>query len=258
MDSNDKVQKDFIRDIVDGDLKTNKYKGRVHTRFPPEPNGYLHIGHAKSICLNFGIAEEYNGKCNLRFDDTNPSKEEEEYVKSIIKDVKWLGFDWEDRLFFGSDYFDQMHEYAIQLIKKGKAYVDDLSAGDISNLRGTLIKSGVESFYRNRSIEENLELPNDIKVVFYRITQEAFNNINKYSEATQVKVFLTSDDRKRILKIEDDGRGFDPTKVRRDSMGLSMMKERAEGISAEFTIQTIPGIGTSISVLWEMNINGEI
>ena len=154
----EKVSKDFIREIIDEDLKTNKYKGRVHTRFPPEPNGYLHIGHAKSICLNFGIAEEYKGKCNLRFDDTNPSKEEEEYVKSIIDNVKWLGFDWEDRLVFGSDYFDQMYEYAIQLIKKGKAYVDDLSAEEISNFRGTLTQPGVESFYRDRPVEENLDL----------------------------------------------------------------------------------------------------
>ena len=158
MDSKNSESKDFIREIIDKDLKTKKYKGRVRTRFPPEPNGYLHIGHAKSICLNFGIAEEYKGKCNLRFDDTNPSKEEEEYVKSIIENVKWLGFDWEDRLFFGSDYFDQMHEYAVQLIKKGKTYVDDLSAEDISNLRGTLTKPGVESFYRDRPVEENLEL----------------------------------------------------------------------------------------------------
>lgn len=158
MDSKNKIQKDFIREIIDEDLKTNKYRGRVHTRFPPEPNGYLHIGHAKSICLNFGIAEDYKGKCNLRFDDTNPSKEEEEYVKSIIEDVKWLGFDWEDRLLFGSDYFDQMYEYAVQLIKKGKAYVDGLSAEEISDLRGTLTRPGVESFYRDRSIEENLEL----------------------------------------------------------------------------------------------------
>ena len=158
MDQEEKGQKDFIRDIINDDLKTNKYDGRVHTRFPPEPNGYLHIGHAKSICLNFGIAKEYNGKCNLRFDDTNPSKEEEEYVKSIIENVKWLGFDWEDRLCFGSDYFDKMCEYAVQLIKKGKAYVDDLSGEEISNLRGTLIKPGVESFYRDRSVEENLEL----------------------------------------------------------------------------------------------------
>ena len=158
MDSKNNVQKDFIREIIDEDLKTKKYIDRVHTRFPPEPNGYLHIGHAKSICLNFGIAEDYEGKCNLRFDDTNPSKEEEEYVKSIIEDVKWLGFDWEDRIFFGSDYFDQMYEFAVQLIKKGKAYIDDLSAEDISNLRGSLTKPGVESFYRNRSIKENLEL----------------------------------------------------------------------------------------------------
>lgn len=158
MDLKNNVPKDFIREIIDGDLKTKKYKGRVHTRFPPEPNGYLHIGHAKSICLNFGVAEEYGGKCNLRFDDTNPAKEEEEYVKSIIEDVKWLGFDWEDRLFFGSDYFDKMYEYAIQLIKKSKAYVDDLSAEEISSFRGTLTKPGVESFYRDRSVDENLEL----------------------------------------------------------------------------------------------------
>lgn len=151
-------KKDFIRAIIDKDNKTKKYKGRVHTRFPPEPNGYLHIGHAKSICLNFGIAKEYRGKCNLRFDDTNPAKEEEEYVKSIIEDIKWLGFDWENRLFYGSDYFEKMFEYAIQLIKKGKAYVDDLSAEEISSYRGTLTKPGIESNYRNRSIEENLEL----------------------------------------------------------------------------------------------------
>ena len=142
MDSTENISKDFIREIIDEDLKTNKYKGRVHTRFPPEPNGYLHIGHAKSICLNFGIAEEYKGLCNLRFDDTNPSKEEKEYVQSIIEDVKWLGFDWDDRLFFASDYFNQMYEYAIQLIKDGKAYVDDLSAKEISKYRGTLTQQG--------------------------------------------------------------------------------------------------------------------
>ncbi len=158
MDSAVEEKHDFIRDIIDDDLKTKKYDGRVHTRFPPEPNGYLHIGHAKSICLNFGIAEEYGGLCNLRFDDTNPAKEEEEYVKSIIEDVKWLGFDWGDRLFFGSDYFDQMHKYAIQLVKKGKAYVDDLNAKEISEYRGTLTKPGKNSPYRDRSIEENLDL----------------------------------------------------------------------------------------------------
>jgi len=124
MDSNNHSIRDFIRDIINEDNKTKKYDGRVHTRFPPEPNGYLHIGHAKSICLNFGIAEEYKGLCNLRFDDTNPSKEEEEYVQSIIEDVRWLGFDWEDRLFFASDYFDQMYEYVVQLVKAGKAYVE--------------------------------------------------------------------------------------------------------------------------------------
>ena len=119
MDDSEK-QHDFIRDIIDEDLRTNKYNGRVHTRFPPEPNGYLHIGHAKSICLNFGIAEDYNGLCNLRFDDTNPLKETDEYVHSIIDDVRWLGFDWEERLFFASDYFDQMYAYAIDLVKKEK------------------------------------------------------------------------------------------------------------------------------------------
>ena len=158
MSSEEPEAHDFIRDIINEDLKTNKYEGRIHTRFPPEPNGYLHIGHAKSICLNFGIAEEYKGKCNLRFDDTNPAKEEEEYVKSIIEDVRWLGFDWEDRLFFASDYFDQMYEYAVQLTKIGKAYVDDLTAEEISKTRGTWTTPGENSPYRDRSIEENLDL----------------------------------------------------------------------------------------------------
>jgi len=148
----------FIEEIIERDLETNRYEGRVHTRFPPEPNGYLHIGHAKSICLNFGIAEKYEGKCNLRFDDTNPLKEGEEYVEAIKEDVKWLGFDWEGRLYFASDYFEQMYEYAIQLIKKGKAYVDDLSPEEIKEYRGTLTEPGKESPYRNRSVEENLDL----------------------------------------------------------------------------------------------------
>ncbi len=148
----------FIEEIVEDDLKTNKFSKRVHTRFPPEPNGYLHIGHAKSICLNFGLAERYNGKCNLRFDDTNPLKEDKEFVDSIIEDVKWLGYDWEDRLFFASSYFEKMYEYAIQLIKKDKAYVCDLSAEEIKEYRGTLTLPGKPSPYRNRSIEENLEL----------------------------------------------------------------------------------------------------
>jgi glutaminyl-tRNA synthetase len=149
---------DFIREIIDEDLKTNKHEGRVHTRFPPEPNGYLHIGHAKSICLNYGIAVQYGGLFNLRFDDTNPSKEEVEYVESIIEDIRWLGADWEDRLFYASDYFEQLYEYAVQLIKAGKAYVDDLSADEIREYRGTLTEPGKESPYRNRSVEENLDL----------------------------------------------------------------------------------------------------
>ncbi|TSA21896.1 glutamine--tRNA ligase/YqeY domain fusion protein [bacterium] len=152
------VRKNFIREIVDDDLKTNKFEGRVHTRFPPEPNGYLHIGHAKSICLNFGLARDYKGFCNLRFDDTNPSKEEQEYVDSIEHDVRWLGFDWENRLYYASDYFDQLHEYAVQLIKKGKAYVCDLNADQVREHRGTLTEPGKDSPYRNRSVEENLDL----------------------------------------------------------------------------------------------------
>jgi len=149
---------DFIREIIDEDLKTNKFEGRVHTRFPPEPNGYLHIGHAKSIRLNYGIAMEYNGKFNLRFDDTNPEKEEQEYVDSIIEDVIWLGGDFEDRLLYASDYFEQMYQYALALIKKGKAYVCDLSADEIRSTRGTLTEPGKESPYRMRSVEENVDL----------------------------------------------------------------------------------------------------
>jgi len=159
MSTNDSTTKlDFIRAIVAEDLKTNKWGGRVATRFPPEPNGYLHIGHAKAICLNFGIAHEFNGLCNLRFDDTNPIKEEQEYIDSIIEDIRWLGFDWEDRLYYASDYFEQMYEYAVQLIKAGKAYVCDLNADEIRRYRGTLTGPGKNSPYRSRSIEENLDL----------------------------------------------------------------------------------------------------
>jgi len=147
----------FIRDIILEDLKTNKYNGLVQTRFPPEPNGYLHIGHAKAICLDFGLADEFGGKTNLRFDDTNPSKEETEYVDSIMADVKWLGFQW-DGLFYASDYFGQLYEWAVQLIKAGKAYVDDLSADEIRQYRGTLTEPGKNSPYRDRTVEENLEL----------------------------------------------------------------------------------------------------
>ena len=148
----------FIREIIEKDRKEGKNEGRVHTRFPPEPNGYLHIGHAKSICLNFGLAEEYKGLCNLRFDDTNPSKEDVEYVDSIMEDVRWLGFDWEDRLFYASDYFEQLYEYALMLIKKGKAYVCDLSADEIREYRGTLTEPGKNSPFRERSTEENMDL----------------------------------------------------------------------------------------------------
>ncbi|MHB0886206.1 MAG: glutamine--tRNA ligase/YqeY domain fusion protein [Bacillota bacterium] len=148
----------FIQDIINEDRQTGRHGGRVHTRFPPEPNGYLHIGHAKSICLNFGSAAFNGGLCNLRFDDTNPTKEEDEYVEAIKADVRWLGFDWDDRLFHASDYFDQLYKWAIKLIEKGKAYVDDLSPDEIREQRGTLTEPGKESPYRSRSVEENLDL----------------------------------------------------------------------------------------------------
>ncbi|GJL77510.1 MAG: glutamine--tRNA ligase [Nitrospinaceae bacterium] len=149
----------FIHYIVEEDLKTNKLQGKkVHTRFPPEPNGFLHIGHAKSICLNFGLAAQFGGLCNLRLDDTNPIKEEDKYAKSILEDVKWLGFDWQDRLFYASDYFEPLYDYAVQLIKDGKAYVDDLNADEIREYRGTLSEPGKNSPYRNRTVEENLDL----------------------------------------------------------------------------------------------------
>lgn len=159
MKSNVSVESsDFIREIINEDLSVGKNDGRVMTRFPPEPNGYLHIGHAKSICLNFGIAAEYNGLCNLRFDDTNPTKEEVEYVESIKEDVRWLGFDWGDRLYHASDYFNQCYEYAVQLIKMGKAYVDSLTPEEVREYRGTLTAPGRESPNRNRLVEENLDL----------------------------------------------------------------------------------------------------
>lgn len=148
----------FIHSIITEELKQGKNNGRVHTRFPPEPNGYLHIGHAKSICLNFGIAGKFEGKCNLRFDDTNPTKEEVEYVESIMEDVRWLGFDWEDRLYYASDYFQKLHDFAVQLINENKAYVDDQDAETISNQKGSPTRPGTESPFRNRSIEENLDL----------------------------------------------------------------------------------------------------
>src|SRR5213593_4746940 len=152
------VSLDFIRERVAEDIKANKNGVRVHTRFPPEPNGYLHIGHAKSICLNFGVAAEYKGLCNLRFDDTNPSKETVEFEESIMRDVRWLGFDWDDRLFYASDYSEKLYEYAVHLIKDGNSYVDSLSADEIREYRGTLTEPGRNSPYRNRPVEENLDL----------------------------------------------------------------------------------------------------
>jgi glutaminyl-tRNA synthetase len=157
------VPTNFIHNIIDKDNEDGTYGNRVHTRFPPEPNGYLHIGHAKSICLNFGTAIKYNGLCNLRFDDTNPIKEDIEYIESIKKDIRWLGFDWEERMYYASDYFEQLFNYAIKLIEKGKAYVCDLSPEQIREYRGTLNETGKESPYRNRSIEENLDLFNKMK-----------------------------------------------------------------------------------------------
>ena len=159
MSAEERSSVNFIEAVINEDLKTGKHEGRVHTRFPPEPNGFLHIGHTKSICLNFGIAEKYDGGlCNLRFDDTNPLKEEEKYVNSIIEDVKWLGFDWEDRLYYASDYFDQLFDYAVQLVRDGKAFVCDLNSEEIRSYRGTLTEPGKESPYRNRSIDENYDL----------------------------------------------------------------------------------------------------
>ena len=149
---------DFIRAIVEEDIKNGKYEGHIHTRFPPEPNGYLHIGHAKAISIDFGIAADYGGLCNLRMDDSNPAKEDVEYVEAIERDIRWLGFDWEKRLYFASDYYEQLYEYAVQLIKMGKAYVDDLSADEIREYRGTLTEPGRESPYRDRPVEENLQL----------------------------------------------------------------------------------------------------
>jgi glutaminyl-tRNA synthetase len=156
--SQSEPKRHFISDIIDADIRSNRYPGRIHTRFPPEPNGYLHIGHAKSICLNFGLAAQYDGLCNLRFDDTNPETEEAAYVESIKEDVRWLGFDWQDREFYASGYFGKLYDFALDLIKKGKAYVCDLSADEVSAQRGTLTQPGQESPYRGRSIEENLDL----------------------------------------------------------------------------------------------------
>ncbi|MBL7013372.1 MAG: glutamine--tRNA ligase/YqeY domain fusion protein [Candidatus Marinimicrobia bacterium] len=159
----EKQVKNFIQKIIDEDNLSGKFDQKVHTRFPPEPNGYLHIGHAKSICLNFGLASQYNGLCNLRFDDTNPIKEEDEYVKAIMEDVSWLGFDWEDRLYYASDYFDQMYDFAVSLIKEEKAYVCDLSGDEVRASRGNLKEPGTDSPFRDRNVEENLRLFSEMK-----------------------------------------------------------------------------------------------
>jgi glutaminyl-tRNA synthetase len=164
MEKRESTGANFITEIIDADREAGRHGGRVHTRFPPEPNGFLHIGHAKSIVLNFGLAERYGGLCNLRFDDTNPIKEEQKYVESIMEDVRWLGYDWQDRLFYASDYFGKLYEYAVELIRAGKAYVDDLSAGEIREHRGTLTEPGRESLHRERSVEENLDLFERMKV----------------------------------------------------------------------------------------------
>ena len=172
-ESTEKRSLNFIETFVENDLKEGKNDNRIHTRFPPEPNGYLHIGHAKAICLDFGIAQQYGGKCNLRFDDTNPTKEDTEYVDSIMEDIHWLGFDWEDRLFYASDYFQKLYDFAVVLIKEGKAYIDDQSAEEISKQKGTPTQAGTESPFRKRSVEENLDL---------------FNRMNKgeFAEGTRV------------------------------------------------------------------------
>ena len=176
MNENETKNSNFIREIINEHLRTNKYQGKVHTRFPPEPNGYLHIGHAKSICLNFGIAEDYNGLCNLRFDDTNPVKEEAEYIDSIKTDIKWLGFDWDDRLFYASDYFEKFYEYAVQLIMDGNAYVCDLTPDQIRQYRGTFKTPGKDSPFRSRSVDENLDL-------FTRMKEGEFKNGEKVLRA---------------------------------------------------------------------------
>jgi len=173
---NDSSSANFIQEIIENDIKSGKYNGRVHTRFPPEPNGYLHIGHAKSICLNFGLASQYNGLCNLRFDDTNPVKEEAEYIDSIKTDIKWLGFDWDDRLFYASDYFEKFYEYAVQLIMDGNAYVCDLTPDQIRQYRGTFKTPGKDSPFRSRSVDENLDL-------FSRMKEGEFKNGEKVLRA---------------------------------------------------------------------------
>jgi len=186
--SEERESLNFLEQMIEKDIANGKHGGRVHTRFPPEPNGYLHIGHAKAICLNFGIAAKYNGLCNLRFDDTNPEKEDVEYVDSIKDNIRWLGFDWEDREYYASDYFDQLYDFAVDLIKKGKAYVDDDSAEKISADRGTPTRPGVESRFRNRSVEENLEMFAGMKQGKYEEGEKVLRaNIDMSSSIMQMR-----------------------------------------------------------------------
>ncbi len=189
---------DFIREIVTEDLKAGRNDGRVVTRFPPEPNGYLHIGHAKSICLNFGIAQEFGGRCHLRFDDTNPSKEEDEFVQSIQEDVRWLGFDWGEHLYFASDYFEQMYEWAVDLIRKGKAYVCDLNADEMRDYRGSLIHPGKDSPYRNRPVEENLDLFERMRAGEF---PEGFKTLRAKIDMSSPNVNMRDPVMYRILKV---------------------------------------------------------
>jgi len=223
----------FIETIIEEDIKTDKYEGRVHTRFPPEPNGYLHIGHAKSICLNFGLGQKYSGKTNLRFDDTNPVKEDVEYVESIQADVKWLGFDWEDRLFYASDYFDKLYEYAVQLIKMEKAYVDDSSQEEISRMKGVPTAPGEESPYRNRSTEENLALLEGMRKGDF---EEGSRVLRAKIDMTSPNMHMRDPILYRILKSHHDRTG--------DKWSIYPMYDFAHGVS-----DSIEGITHSICTL---------
>ena len=218
---NSRKPANFIEEIIEDDLQTNRYDGRVHTRFPPEPNGYLHIGHAKAICIDFGIAAKYNGLCNLRFDDTNPTREEQQYIDSIKEDIRWLGFDWEDREYYASDYYGQLYDWAVALIEKGKAYVDDLSAEQIREYRGTLTSPGKESPFRNRSIDENLDL---------------LSSVPKIGKKLASKIVL---ELKGKLKFEEKSTIFNQAVNALCSLGLNRGEaiERLKGVAKNLTLE---------------------
>jgi glutaminyl-tRNA synthetase len=228
----------FIEQIIEDDLKTGKWEGRVQTRFPPEPNGYLHIGHAKSICLNFGLAEQFGGECNLRFDDTNPCKEEQEYVDAIKADIRWLGFDWEDREFFASDYFEKLYDWAVQLIKDGKAYVCDLTGDEIREHRGTLTEPGKDSPSRDRSVDENLDL-------FERMRRGEFGNGEKTLRAkidmASANVNLRDPVMYRILHAHHHRTG--------DDWCIYPMYDYTHGQSDSIVRCTIGSARTSLSII---------